>query len=394
MASIDVKTLRRLGTRVIAVICGSLLGTLCLAAPQTSNPATPDVRQKKVALIIHATDQVGNPVPPDSMKDIVALEHGKKLQVVGGPKSAGRKQIALLLDSNFHQGKVLTIEQQTAVEMLSEFEKEGAQALVMSYGAEIHSSGELTGDLGSLKTFTRSLQVETDRRNETVLLYDAMKRAYEKMYEGSGTKAVVVLAEGNDHGSSINWKTMARLAQRAHIACYFVLFADHSFHGREVRHYGYYLVELAPKTGGELWEAGDTPQKAQQIAQQLIMALDSQGLIEVLVPDAPTNRFHPVKITSPSYRVTAQTGYFDDATQPATSELPVPQKIAPIPSDNSIVPEATYGKIGPFRIYFLAGCGTAVPSTPKSQTNKFIPSGKISASAYSPGGKGSLSVNR
>jgi len=38
--------------------------------------------------------------------------------------------------------------------------------------------------------------------------------------------------------------------------------------------------------------------------------------------------------------------------------------------------------------------GALGPSTPKSQTNKFIPSGKISASAYSPGGNGSPSVNR
>lgn len=36
--------------------------------------------------------------------------------------------------------------------------------------------------------------------------------------------------------------------------------------------------------------------------------------------------------------------------------------------------------------------GTA--STPKSQTYMFMPSGRISASAYSPGGRGALSVNR
>src|SRR5690242_15300457 len=44
--------------------------------------------------------------------------------------------------------------------------------------------------------------------------------------------------------------------------------------------------------------------------------------------------------------------------------------------------------------YFLAVGEAGGPSTPKSQTNKFIPSGKISASAYSPGGRGSPSVNR
>jgi len=89
------------------------------------------------------------------------------------------------------------------------------------------------------------------------------------------------------------------------------MFADHSFYGREVRHYGYYLVELAPKTGGRLWEVGDNPRKAHEAAEQLALALDSQGLIEVLVPDVQVNRFHPVKVTSPGYRVSTQTGYFD-----------------------------------------------------------------------------------
>jgi hypothetical protein len=50
--------------------------------------------------------------------------------------------------------------------------------------------------------------------------YDAMKRAFEKLSDGPGTKAVVIFAEGNDHGSSIGWKSLTRLAHRAQIACY------------------------------------------------------------------------------------------------------------------------------------------------------------------------------
>jgi VWFA-related protein len=305
---------RRLGTAVIAVICGPLLAMLCLAAPQ-ANTGKSDGGYKKIALIIHVGDQRGNPVAPSSGKEIQVTEHGRKLQVVDDPKSAGPKQIALLLDSNFHQRKVLPLEQQTAVKMLSEVEKEKAQALVMSYGAEIHSSGELTDDFGSLKDFTSSLRIETDKRNETVLLYDTMKRAIEKLSDGPGTKAVVIFAEGNDHGSSIGWKSLTGLANRSHIACYVILFADHSFYGREVRHYGYYLVELAPKTGGRLWEVGDSPRKANETAHQVIALLNSQGLIEVIVPDVHRNRFHAIRVTSPSYRVSAQTGYFDNGIQ-------------------------------------------------------------------------------
>ncbi len=122
--------------------------------------------QKKVALIIHARDQGGNPIAPSSVKDLLVMEHGKKLQVVNGPTSARPKQIALLLDSNLHQRRVMALEQQTALELIPEFEKEKAQVLVMSYGAEIHSSGELTDDWTSLKKFRLSLSSRKETTTE------------------------------------------------------------------------------------------------------------------------------------------------------------------------------------------------------------------------------------
>jgi len=54
----------------------------------------------------------------------------------------------------------------------------------MSYSTEIHSSGNLTDDIEGLKTFTVSLRAETAKHDETVLLFDAMKRAFEKLDDG------------------------------------------------------------------------------------------------------------------------------------------------------------------------------------------------------------------
>jgi VWFA-related protein len=315
MSYLNVRPLkdRRFGTAVLAVFCGPLLATLCFSITRSSNSGKSDSGQEKVTLIIHVSDQHGTPIASNAVRDIQVIEHGKKLQVVDGPKSAGPKRIALLLDSNFHQQKVLPLEQQTALELLSEFRKEKAQAIVTSYGTEIHSSGNLTDDFEGLKTFTVSLRAETAKHDETVLLFDAMKRAFEKLDDGPGTKAVIVFAEGNDHGSTIGWGSLARLAQRAHIACYVVLFADHSFYGpKAIRRYGWDLAELAPKTGGRLWEVGNNPGKAREIAQRLALMLDGQAVIEVLVPEVRLNRFHPLKVSSPDYRISAQTGYFDD----------------------------------------------------------------------------------
>lgn len=345
MVSINARTVanRFVAKAGIVTICSSFFMTLSLAAPQ--NPKMTAVGQRKVALIIHEADQSGQPVPLDSAKEIEATEAGKKLPVVDSLISRGRKQIALLLDCNLHQRKVLTLEQQTAIEMLSAFERERSRVLVTSFGAEIHSTGELTDDIASLKTFAGALRVETDKRNETVLLYDAMKMAYERLYEAPGDRAIVVFTEGNDHGSSVDWRTLARLAQRAHIACYVVMFADHSFYGREVRHYGYYLVELAPQTGGRLYEVGDSPRKAQQTARQVLEFLDSQRLIEVLVPDvaAPDsriNRFHAVRVISDGHPIAAQSGYYDDAAQPAGPNAGPAKEVAPAATDEDAAPKS------------------------------------------------------
>jgi hypothetical protein len=312
-------TVRDLWIRVgaIALTCGSLWVALQATAAQMGSLGGTNSSLKKVGLVIHGTDKRGSPIPPTSLKGVEVIEHGEKLQVVDGPQNVGPTQVAVLIDSNFHQRKVLGLEQQTAAEMLSEFERRKAQALVMSYGAEIQSSGKLTDEWPALKEFTGSLRVETDKHNETILLFDALKRAMEALGDGPGTKAVVVFAEGNDNGSSIGWKNVARLAQQDHIACYVVLFADHTFYGtKAIRHYGWDLVELAPKAGGGLWEAGDSPREAHKDAQQIKAALDTQGLIEVLVPNVDTNRFHSIKVTCPGYQVKAQTGYYDASSQP------------------------------------------------------------------------------
>lgn len=296
------------GTVCRVTIYAAISATLCFAQAATSS-ANRNGGQRKVTLIFHATDQQGNPVDP-RVVDIQVAEHGRKLQVIDSPKSEGPLRIALLLDSNYNQRKVLPLEQQTAAEMLVECRKRDTRAVVMSYGTDIYSSGEPTNDWTSLKGFIDSITIDADKHSGTVLLYDAMKRAIESLGGAAGTKAVVVFSEGNDYGSSIGWRQVARLAERAHIACYIAMFADHSFYGREIRHYGYYLVELGPKTGGRLWEVGAKPDKAHQVLQQLIRALDTQGAVEVLAPEGSrADTSHPVKLTSSRYKISAQAEY-------------------------------------------------------------------------------------
>ena len=267
---------------------------------------------KGVALIMHATDKNGNPVLPSSLQAVEVTEQGEKLQILSGPTMARPEQIAFVVDSNFHQKHVLQLEKETLEGLLSHFEKERAHVLVMNYGTGIRTSGALTDDSDSLRAFIRSIQVDTDKRNDTILLFDALKEAIDAVREASGNKAIVLFAEGNGYGNSIRPQTLASLAQKDHIACYVVLFADHSFYGtKAIRRYGWDLADLAPKTGGKFWEAGNDARKTEKIVAEIVRETSSQAIIEVVPSVSRAHAFHRIRVTSSRRRLQAQTGYYD-----------------------------------------------------------------------------------
>src|SRR5207253_8034495 len=63
-----------------------------------------------------------------------------------------------------------------------------------------------------------------------------------------------------------------------------------------------------------------------------------------------------------------------------------------------LTPNAPFGSKASGKRLYLFGAAADLPadagSTPKSQTKRFMPSGRISARTYSPGGSGSPSVKR
>lgn len=300
------------GPMVAAVAIAWLWTVLQVGAAQPTKATSDRSSRKIVGLVVHAANRHGDVVPPNSLTGVEVTERGDKLQVVQGPEKDGLPRVALVLDANFHQRKVFRLERETAEALLSKFESKDAQGMVMSFGSRIHSSGALTDNWEALRTFNRSLDVETDEHNDIVLMFDSIRLAIEKLGDGPGTKAVILFAEGNDHGSSTGWQSLARLAQHNHTACYVVLFADHSFYGtKSIRRYGWDLVELSPQTGGKLWEAGNNSGKSTKITQEITRELNSQCLIEVLASPTPVDRFHVVRVTAAGYRLRAQTGYFN-----------------------------------------------------------------------------------
>jgi hypothetical protein len=59
-----------------------------------------------------------------------------------------------------------------------------------------------------------------------------------------------VIGEGNDSGSSLTYSQIKTLAKSSHVQCFALLIADHNLMGGRVRHFGWYLYDLASAPNG------------------------------------------------------------------------------------------------------------------------------------------------
>ena len=291
---------------------GLLFLALHEAKARSVNHSDTPQRETKVTLIVHIPGSPSAEVLPSTNGNIEVSERGQMLRVPSGPILGGPKRFVIVLDANMHQRQVLALEKKTAELVLLRLANEKAQGAILSYGPQVHASGALTNDWKALAGFTQSVEVDPDHSGDSILTFDAVKHALEILDRESGTKALVLFAEGNDRGSSEGWKSLARLAESNNVACYVVLFANHTFYGaKAIRHYGWDLLELTAKTGGKFWEVGQSDQKAGRVVMEIESEIDSQKLIEVMTNSGTPGRFHSLRITVSGKRVSAQTGYFE-----------------------------------------------------------------------------------
>lgn len=296
------------GRFLVAILLAS---RILFTGTGTASALDSDRGPEKVTLIVHLPKQMLQNARSGGMTELQVWEHGERLVIAEGPRSAGAKQIAIVLDANVHQKNVLPLEKQTAERLIRDFSDQEARGTVVTYGAQLRSSGRLTDDWSSLRTFNSEIAADTDKDSQSILMFDAIKKAIDTLGASSGTKAVVLLAEGNDAGSMVGWKSVAKLAEHNHTAVYVVLFADHTFYGvKGIRHYGWDLIELAPKTGGKFWEVGGNTEKAEKVIQEIELEVETQGLLDVIGHKGLRDSFHSVKIKLSGRSVPAQTGYF------------------------------------------------------------------------------------
>ncbi|MBI4464866.1 MAG: VWA domain-containing protein [Acidobacteria bacterium] len=235
--------------------------------------------------------------------------------------------LGLLVDSSVSQERIIAQEQQAAAAFLAQVLGQQDAAFLISFDVNIELLQDVTGSLDFLRRALGDIQIEGGApssgpfptvRTGGTRLYDAVYLgATEVLQNEAGRKAVILISDGQDHGSKVSREEAIETAQRNDVMVYAILFVDRSFYGQGgVGYFGESILkEMAEETGGRLFRA-ENNQQLTEAFQQISDELRSQYSLGYSptnsAPDGSYRRIE-VKIQKGGHRVQARKGYYASA---------------------------------------------------------------------------------
>ncbi len=135
-----------------------------------------------------------------------------------------------------------------------------------------------------------------------------------------GLRVLIVIAEGNDYGSTMGFKELRALVEARYVTCLVALVDDHPTRGsKSILRYGWSLRDLANDTAGTFVE---NSKNVGRTATRLGEMVASVRLITFEITGPLPGR-HRVSVSSTSgLRLHAQKVFFSEAVRPAAPVTP------------------------------------------------------------------------
>ncbi len=179
--------------------------------------------------------------------------------------------IGLLVDVSGSQRNLIEIERRAASAFFSSVLRKKDVAFLISFGADSELLQDITGSPRMLQEGLNHLKLNTGfsginagpvptmNHARGTVLYDAVYEAgNEILAKEVGRKAIVLITDGQDEGSTLNMKQAIEAAQKADAIIYGVLYVDRQFYGLGGFAGGYsgesVLKQMADETGGRLFQ--------------------------------------------------------------------------------------------------------------------------------------------
>ncbi len=201
--------------------------------------------------------------------------------------------IGLLIDVSGSQINLIEQERRAGGQFFSSVLRKKDMAFLIQFGADTELLQDLTGTPRLLQDGLRRLKpntgvaglhpgpVPTMSKQRGTVLYDAVYVASKDMLAHEvGRKALVLITDGEDFGSTESERTAIEAAQKADAIVYGVLYADRQFYGS--MNMGFsgagVLKHMAEETGGHMFQV-DRKTTLESIFDQIQQEMRSQYLI-------------------------------------------------------------------------------------------------------------------
>ena len=206
------------------------------------------VRVDVVQLHVSALDKDSHFVKGLAKEDFAVREDGRPEAMTGFEVAENLPlNIGLVIDSSGSMEKGMPFVREACAELFRGLMREKDRGFVLEFRDRPKFLQELTSDTGALQRASRDLRAEG-----ATALYDAVILGLYQFRTLQGRKALVVVTDGDDNRSHVEYETLLRYARSAGAPIYFIAvnIPLTDFKSRKVIH------EIAKESGGEVFSIG------------------------------------------------------------------------------------------------------------------------------------------
>ncbi|PYR75622.1 MAG: hypothetical protein DMF86_14795 [Acidobacteria bacterium] len=248
----------------------SLAAAVALGAQQ---PPRIRVGVELVTLNVTVSDGAGKYITDLKQEDFDVFEDGAKQNVTFFSRSKQPIALALLLDTSASMEEKLPIAQEAAIGFARQLRKDD-EAEVIDFDSQVRILAPFTSDATALEKAIRLTQPNgsTSLYNAIYISLKELKKAKAKSAEDIRRQAIVVLSDGDDTSSLIEYDEVLDLAKRSETAIYAIGLRQGETGRREFQEAEFVLRQLSQETGGRAFfptEARQLPAIYQAIADEL-----------------------------------------------------------------------------------------------------------------------------
>jgi Ca-activated chloride channel family protein len=266
-----------------------------------------------VSLTVTATDPGGKYITDLSQDDFDVFEDGAKQQITFFSKTQQPISLALLIDTSASMEERMGIAQEAAVGFARQLHKDD-QAEVIDFDSQVRILAPFTNDGAALEKAIRATTANgsTSLYNAIYISLKDLKKARTASPDDIRRQAIVLLSDGDDTSSLVEFDEVLDLARRSETAIYAIGLRQGEIGRREFKEAEFVLRQLSQETGGHVYFPTDA-RELPKIYQSIWEELSSQYTIAYSSSNPKRDgawRRIQIRVKRPGVIARTKTGYY------------------------------------------------------------------------------------